>query len=180
MSVVDIEMVFDPIEMATMDGLKLDERHHICPESQWLRAVKRTTGRDDLFVYYHKETEKFVLAQWIFTPEKDGAAICTELEVMDKAPDRGGWISLEYIKRRCAKGDEMMKSLRRKVKEASYRKKAEKEELLQQRTETANHYRRKGMEDVAASVESSNYQKPSEELLDKLNTSASGKIITSG
>ena len=177
---MDMEMIFAPFEVAMMDGLCLDERHHICPESQWLRAVKRTTGRDALFVYYHKETDKFVLAQWIYTPEQDGVAICTELEVMDKAPDRGGWISLEYIRMRCAKGDEMMKSLRHKMKEDKYRKEAEKAELLEKRTETAKHYRRKGMHDVAASVESSNYHKPSDELVDKLTTSASGKIISTG
>jgi hypothetical protein len=177
---MNIEMVFDPIEIATMDGLRLDERHHICPESQWLRAVKRTTERDDLFVYYHKETEKFVLAQWIYTPEKDGVAICTELEIMEKAPDRGGWISLEYIKRRCAKGDEMMKSLRHKMKEAKYRRDVEKEEMLNKRTDTANYFRKKGKQDIAASIETSNYQRPSEETLDKLNNAASNKIITSG
>ena len=177
---MDMEMIFDPIEMATYDGLRLDERHHICPESQYLRAVKRTTGRDDLFIYYHKETEKFVLAQWIYTPEKDGCAICTELEVMDKAPDRGGWISLEYIKRRCAKGDEMAKDLRWKMKEAKARKEAERLENLERRTSVANHHRRMGNEDIANSIERSNYKKPSEELVEKLNDSASGRIITSG
>jgi hypothetical protein len=176
----DIEMVFDPIEVAVMDGLRLDERHHICPESQWLRAVKRTTGRDDLFVYYHKETENFVLAQWIYTPEKDGVAICTELEVMEKAPDRGGWISLEYIKMRCSKGDEMMKSLRHKMKEDKYRKEAEREELLHKRTEAANHFRKQGKNDIAASIESGPYQKPSGETLDMLNRGASNKVTTSG
>ena len=177
---MDIEMIFDPIEVASMDGLCLDERHHICPESQWLRAVKRTTGRDDLFVYYHKETKNFVLAQWIYTPEKDGVAICTELEVMEEAPDRGGWISLEYIKRRCSKGDEMMKSLRHRMKEANYRKKAEKEELLAKRTAAADYFRKKGKTDMAASIESGPYAKPRQETLDTLNGGASNKIITSG
>jgi len=177
---MDMEMIFDPIEVAMMDGLCLDERHHICPESQWLRAVKRTTGRDDLFVYYHKETDKFVLAQWIYTPEKDGVAICTELEVMDKAPDRGGWISLEYIKMRCSKGDEMMKSLRHKMKEDKYRKQAEKEELLAKRTAAADYFRKQGKNEIAASIETGPYHKPTQQTLDLLNNGATNKIITSG
>tara|TARA_R100000664_G_C2731679_1_gene122064 strand:- start:258 stop:791 length:534 start_codon:yes stop_codon:yes gene_type:complete len=177
---MDMEMIFDPIEVAMMDGLCLDERHHICPESQWLRAVKRTTGRDDLFVYYHKETNKFVLAQWIYTPEKDGVAICTELEVMDEAPDRGGWISLEYIKMRCSKGDEMMKSLRHKMKEDKYRKRAEKEELLAKRTAAADYFRKQGKPEIAASIETGPYHKPTQQTLDLLNGGATNKVITSG
>jgi len=177
---MDMEMIFDPIEVAMCDGLCLDERHHICPESQWLRAVKRTTGRDDLFVYYHKEQNTFVLAQWIFTPEKDGIAICTELEVMEEAPDRGGWISLEYIKRRCSKGDEMMRSIRDRVKEKNHREKMEKEELLAKRTEAASYFRKQGKADIAASIETGPYAKPSAETLGTLNDGASRKIITSG
>jgi len=177
---MDIEMVFDPIELAMQDGLTLDERHHICVESQWLRAVKRTTGRDDLFVYYHKETNNFVLAQWIYTPEKDGVAICTELEVMEEAPDRGGWISLEYIKSRCAKGDEMVKTLKHKMKEAEYAKKAEKEELLEKRTAAADYLRKQGKPEIAASIESGPYAKPKPETLDILNNGAKNRIITSG
>ena len=177
---MDIEMIFDPIEVAMQDGLCLDERHHICPESQWLSAVKRTTGRDDLFVYYHKETKNFVLAQWIYTPEKDGIAICTELEVMEEAPDRGGWISLEYIKSRCAKGDEMIKTLKNRMKEANYAKKAEKEELLEKRTAAADYFRKQGKHEVAASIETGPYATPKPETLETLNNGAKNRIITSG
>lgn len=177
---MDIEMVFDPVEMATYDGLRLDERHQIMPESQWLRTVKRATGRDDLFVYRHKETEKFVLAQWIYTPEKDGAAICTELEIMDKAPDRGGWLSIAYMKRRCARGHDRVKELKSQMKEAQARKKAEREDLLQKRTDSANYQRRLGNADIAASIEQGPYHEPSGELMESLSHAASNKIITSG
>jgi len=177
---MDIEMIFDPIEMAVQDGLCLDERHHICVESQWLRAVKRTTGRDDLFVYYHKETNNFVLAQWIYSPEKDGVAICVELEVMEEAPDRGGWISLEYIKKRCAKGDDMVKELKNKMKTANSIKQSEKEELLEKRTAAADYFRKKGKRDIAASIETGPYAQPKQSTLDTLNGGARNRIITSG
>lgn len=177
---LDIEMIFDPIEVARMDGLCLDENHHICPESQWLRTVKRVTGRDDIFVYYHKQTKNFVLAQWIYTPEKDGIAICTELEVMGKAPDRGGWLPIEYMKKRCSASSEMAKELRNRIKEDKYRKQAEKEELLHKRTSAVNYLKRQGKDAAAAALETSKYTKPSEETLDKLQSAASGKIITSG
>ena len=61
-----------------------------------VKSVRRC-GEDVMF--YHRETENFVVAQWIYTPETDGDAICTALEVMEKPPDQGGWISLDYIKR---------------------------------------------------------------------------------
>ena len=177
---MDIEMIFDPIELAMQDGLTLDERHHICPESMWLRAVKRTTGRDDLFVYYHKETNNFVLAQWIYSPEKDGVAICVELEVMEEAPDRGGWISLEYIKKRCAKGDDMVKELKNKMKVANARKQAEKEELLEKRTAAADYFRKQGKREIAASIETGPYAQPNPETLETLTNGAKNRIITPG
>ena len=177
---MNIEMIFDPLEVAMNEGLKLDERHHICPESQWLRAVKRTTGRDDLFVYYHRETENFVLAQWIYTPEKDGVAICMELEVMEKAPDQGGWISLERIKLRCRNADEMVKDIKWKVKKQRAEREAERQELIGMRQEATNHQRKLGNEAIAASMEHANYAKPSEETLDTLNNAARNRIITSG
>ncbi len=186
-TLMNIEMIYDPIEVAVGTGLLMDERHEICPESDWLRAVKRTTGRDDLFVYRHKEVGTFVLAQWVYNEEDHGFRVCIELETMAKAPDRGGWIDLEYIKMRCSRESAAnnMRAMKNKMKNAKAAKEQARLDALEQRTDSANYQRRKGNKDIAASIESGPYVGDSqsegmEELKDMLTHAASGKIYTSG
>jgi len=184
---MNIEMIYDPIEVAVGTGLLMDERHEICPESDYLRAVKRVTGRDDLFVYRHKEIGSFVLAQWVYTEEEHGFRVCIELETMPKAPDRGGWVDLEYIKMRCSQesADNNMRAMKNRMKNAKAAKEQARLDALEQRTDSANYQRRKGNRDIAASIESGPYVGDSQsegmdELKDMLTHAASGKIYTSG
>jgi len=183
----DIEMIYDPIEIAIGTGMAMDERHEVCPESEYLRAVKRVTGRDDLFVYRHKETENFVLAQWVYNDQDHGFRVCIELEVMEKAPDRGGWVDLEYIKRRCSPeaAASMARATRNRMKNAAAAKKQARLDALEQRTAAADWQRRKGNADIAANIESGPYvgsgqSEGVEEIKEMLTSAASGKIITTG
>jgi len=185
---MEIEMIYDPVEVAVGTGLAMDERHQVLPESQYLRAVKRVTGRDDLFVYRHTETCNFVLAQWVYTEEEHGFRVCIELETMPKAPDRGGWIDLEYIKMRCGKESAAnnMRAMKNRMRNAKAAKEQARLDALEQRTDAAKYQRKQGNDVIAASIESGPYVGDSqasegmEELKDMLAHSASGKIITSG
>ena len=184
---MNIEMIYDPIEVAIGTGLMMDERHEVCPESEWLRAVKRTTGRKDLFVYRHKEIGSFVLAQWVYNEEDHGFRVCIELETMPKAPDRGGWIDLQYIKRRCSpeSAANNSRAMKNRMRNAAAAKEQARLDALEQRTDAVNYQKRKGNHDVAASIEAGPYVGDSqsegiEELKDMLTHAASGKIITSG
>ena len=184
---MNMEMIYDPIEIAIGTGLMMDGRHQICPESDYLRAVKRVTGRDDLFVYRHKETENFVLAQWVYTEEEHGFRVCIELETMAEAPDRGGWIDLEYIKMRCSKESAAnnMRATKNRMRNAKAAKEQARLDALEQRTDAVSYQRRKGNNVIAASIESGPYVGDSQsegmdELKEMLNHAASGKIITSG
>mgnify|MGYP003128840063 FL=1 len=184
---MEIEMIYDPIEVAIGTGLEMGPQHQVCPDGEWVKAVKRITGRDDLFVYYHAWTGNFVLAQWVYTEEDNGFRVCVELETMDKAPDRGGWLPLDYIKMRCSKESAANNS--RAMKQKMQRAAAEKEQMrldaLEQRTEAASYQRRKGNDIIAASIEAGPYtgaaqSEGTEHLTELLTHAAKNKTITSG
>ena len=178
----DVVMTYDPVAEAAATGLLMDERHRIIPECEWLRAVKRVSGRDDLFIYHHQETSNFVLAAWIYEKGPHSFGICLELEVMDIPPDRGGWIGLEYMKERLAPVDNMAKRMKRKLREARDDRLRENEDLAGQRDDIATHYHRKGRPEIAASISSSGYTRGEgcDRLTDMLKSAASTKIITHG
>lgn len=81
---MEIEMIYDPIEVAIGTGLEMGPQHQVCPDGEWVKAVKRITGRDDLFVYYHAWTGNFVLAQWVYTEEDNGFRVCVNLKPWTK------------------------------------------------------------------------------------------------
>ena len=106
---------------------------------------------------------------------------------MPKAPDRGGWVDLEYIKMRCSQesADNNMRAMKNRMKNAKAAKEQARLDALEQRTDSANYQRRKGNRDIAASIESGPYVGDSQsegmdELKDMLTHAASGKIYTSG
>ena len=80
---MNIEITYSAYEEAVNTGLILGKEHKICPESDWLRHIKRATGRKDLFVYRHADTGFFVLAHWIFPPWEVDKPVCLELDTMD-------------------------------------------------------------------------------------------------
>ena len=184
---MNIEMIYDPIEVAVGTGLLMDERHEICPDGEWIRAVRRETGRDDLFVYRHQWTNNFVLAQWVYNDKDHGFRVCIELETMPKAPDRGGWIDLKYIKRRCSpeSAENNSRAMKNRMKNAAAAKEQARLDALEQRTDAAKYQRRKGNDVIAASIESGPYTGASqsegtEELTEMLTHAAKKKIYTSG
>ena len=75
--------------------------------------------------------------------------------------------------------------MKNRMRRAKAAKEQARLDALEQRTDAANHQRRKGNDVIAASIESGPYVGNSqsegmEELKDTLSRSASGKIWTSG
>ena len=176
-----IEIGYSPYEEAVNTGLIMGEEHQVLPESMWLAHIKRETGRKDLFVYRHKYTEQFVLAHWIYKPDEVTRPVCLELDTMDKAPDRGGWIPTYLIKLRCREVDHEEEHLKKTLKRQSELRDEEnqKREDIERKYDQVNHLKRKGMEIEAASLQNSkvHYSKEGSELTEDLQNFAKGKII---
>jgi hypothetical protein len=183
---LDIEIIYDPTEAAVGSGQAMDETHQILPDGDWIRHIKRETGRDDLFVYFHTFTRKFVLAGWVYKPGEIGVPVCTELDTMDIPPDRGGWLSTQYVKARVRPLEEQVNTVRSRMKEAEYAKKALKSDDLEQRNQVVEYYRKKGDTQMMRMIEHSPYTgeasggEPLREMTEELTGLASNKTITSG
>ena len=180
MSEIEIEILYDPIEEAVGSGLLMDERHDVLPDGDWIQHIRRETGRDNLFVYHHKETEKFVLAGWVYTERDDGVNICVELDTMDLPPDKGGWLPTEYVKARVRPVEEIVGRMKRRMKEGSEAKKAMKMGDAGKKAEVMEYYRKKGDIEMVESLRRSPYIAPSDELVDNLKSTSRNRIITSG
>lgn len=177
---IDIEIGYDPVEEAVSGGLLMDERHQVFPDGEWIQHIRRETERDNLFVYWHMETGKFVLAGWVYTEKEDGINVCVELDTMDIPPDLGGWLPTEYVKVRVRPVEEVVGRMKNRMKETSAAKKAMKMGDLEKKEEVMEYYRKKGDMEMVNSLRRSSYTAPSDELVDTLQTAARKRIITSG
>jgi len=177
--VMDIEILYSPYEEALNTGLQLGEEHKVLPESMWLAHIKRETGRKNLFVYRHAYTEKYVLAHWIYPPWEVDKPICLELDTMDKAPDRGGWIPTMEVKMRCKGINPEEKMIEKQLKERNDEKRREREENLGRREESVASLRRKGKHVEASILDRSNvhYNDEDSEMKETLRNLSKNKII---
>ncbi|HIJ11100.1 TPA: hypothetical protein HA278_03515 [Candidatus Woesearchaeota archaeon] len=179
---MNIEVLYSPYEEALNTGLLLCEEHKILPESMWLAHIKRETKRKNLFVYRHAYTDKYVLAHWIFPPWEVDKPICLELDTMDKAPDRGGWIPTQEVKFRCKAIDPEQKIIEKQLREVNQAKREEREEQLGRRNEQVANLRRKGKHKEASILDHSkvHYSDEDSELKESLRNITKNKTITHG
>ena len=179
---MNIEVLYSPYEEALNTGLLLCEEHKILPESMWLAHIKRETKRKNLFVYRHAYTDKYVLAHWIFPPWEVDKPICLELDTMDKAPDRGGWIPTQEVKFRCKAIDPEQKIIEKQLRVVNQAKRKEREEQLGRRNEQVANLRRKGKHKEASILDHSkvHYSDEDSELKESLRNITKNKTITHG
>ena len=181
---MNIQIGHDPYTEAVMTGLQMGEQHQVLPESEWLRHIKRETGCKTLFVYFHKYTEQYVLANWIYSPWEVTSPVCLELETMPIAPDRGGWIPTNLVKLRCravdAEEERMKKQLHAQSK--AREEEASRMQSAERKNDMVTHLNRKGLNDAALSLKNSkvHYSDDTSELTEDLIHSSKGKIYTNG
>jgi len=177
---MNIEMGYEPYGEALMTGLQMHEDCQVLPDGDWIHHVRRITGRDNFFVYYHKGTGMFVWAMWIYSPSERDKPVCMELETMDKPPDRGGWIPDRFVQLRLVP-IEMEKEQREKaLKDQASARESKRHDDLERREDTEKWLRGKGMEDAAIGLSSSPLHYEESELAEELKSMAKGKIITRG
>lgn len=113
----------DEITAALMFGTEITpERFELVPPCPWLETLRRKTGLPDLFVYRHRKSGKFGLAQWAVKPKTfgQGIAAATEICLFSAPPGQNppDLPDMEWLLWRCKPGDQMMDESRRKRLEA--------------------------------------------------------------
>lgn len=135
------------------DGLVMDARHEVLPDGEWVRWVRRETGKD-VFAYRHREHGTYVLAEW---RKKEGVRVCTELLSSEVPFDRGGWEGREWVRLRFRSAQAVAEEMLR----GKARVREERIEMAQEAQEDQKSkvrwLRRKGMEEVAKAVEKSKW-----------------------
>jgi len=180
-----IEIGYSPYGEAVNTGLVMGAEHKVLEDSEWIKHIKRETGRKDLFMYYHKYTEKFVLAHWIYPPSEVTRPICLELETMDIPPDKGGWIPTKFIKYRCREVDQEEENLKKHLHSEAKKRDEENERYAsaERKQEGVKYLKRKGMESAALSLQNSkvHYSKEgTSELTEDLTSLSKGRKIYHG
>lgn len=80
----------DEITLALLMSTEFDpSRFELLPDGPWVESLRRHTGQKDLFVYRHRKTGKFGLAQWAVKPKVmgQGVAVATEIALFSAPPD---------------------------------------------------------------------------------------------
>ena len=145
----DFEVTFDELTEHIENGMVMGFRHEILPDGEWIRAVRRATRRDDLYVYRHRVHGKFILCQMLHWEPR----VCVELESMALPPDRGGWLPLEYLRMRCGSQHQYLMRMRDRMRQAKKLRLEQRRESESQQRELARHLRRRGKDEIAAGVE---------------------------
>ena len=186
-----VEVLFEPREEIAQDGLQFDPaRHEILPDGDWIRSARRHTRRPELFIYRHREFRTYVVAAWIFMPSEPcgSGGACTEISVMSAPPDShpADLPTMEYMRIRVKPIEVQAERALSRLKMRKDKKKALRLSSLQQQKSVAKHYRRKGEELVARSIEFGPYVGKEEggdmhdATVDDLSRRASGKVTVGG
>lgn len=151
----EIEIVFDPKWEAACAGLAIGEEHEVWPDGEWIRYARKLTGIKDLFVYHHKRAGSWVLAKWLFPPTSTDSPVALELEAMPLPPDMPGSGRLvgESLLARCKPVDEMVESMKERLKRANSHRRAMKDERIESKKGAVKYMRSRGMDEGARALE---------------------------
>lgn len=177
---MDIEIVSEPLDQM-LGGLQLDrERHEVLPDPDWIRWAHRLLGRDDLLVYWNKETDTCVFAQWL---NRDAGWV-QEIETLDEGPDRGGWLDASHLRMRCRTQHELNLEIARRIHRRREAEKRAKTEDRAQKQETIDWLNRKGMTAEAQVLRQAPFAgkvrggEQLEQLTESLLEGTRGKVVT--
>jgi len=185
----EIEIGLEPMDILTARALRMDERHHVLPEAEWVRHIGRVCGVEDLFVYQHQETLKFVLAQWCVHPSKVSNRWCQELDTMEEAPDRGGWISPRIMEMQIAPRHVIARKMTQHIRNRDAVLRQQKMDNREEWKDAVRYARRQGLDGAAAMLETQGSAgftgkvkggEAAEAMEAELKSAASERIITHG
>jgi len=114
-----MEMSEEQISVAMLLGTEISpERFELVPPCTWLESLRRKTGLKNLFVYRHRKTGKFGLAQWTVEPKVfgQGVAVATEICLFSGPPGQHppDLPDMEWLMWRCKPEEEMRDEMKRK------------------------------------------------------------------
>jgi hypothetical protein len=179
----DIEIVFDPVGHASTVGMTVNENIEILPDSDWVLWARRFSGVEDLFVYRHKLTQKFVLSKWIYDPKVDGVGIIMELEAFDYPPN---WFppTQDWVRDRLRPSQDIADSVKRGMRDVARSQYRAKRDQIEEKHKVADWVQKQGNEEVASVMRQRKWSDETspefESFKEDLQNSAKGRIITGG
>lgn len=153
-----VELLFSRYDAAHQRFLALEPgRHRILKESwPWLEWLRRQTGNDRLFVYYHTFQESFVLACWVYSPTEAVVPVCQELEVFHGSPS-AWWpedlMAPQTLLDRLRPAEEIHARILNSVKQRQVAERVQKDARHTEKREYVKHCRNIGLDQTAALVE---------------------------
>jgi len=108
----------DEITVALLMGTEMTpDKFELIPPCPWLESLRRKTGLDNLFVYRHRKTGKFGLAQWSVKPKVFGQGIAAATEICLFSGPPGDHPAdlpdMEWLMWRCKPEHEMVDEMRK-------------------------------------------------------------------
>ncbi len=180
----EIEIMFDPRAHAAGMGLTLGEDHEILPDSEWILWARRFSGIEDLFVYHHKVAGTFVLAKWLYHPERDGVGIVMELEAFPTPPN---WHppTQQWLRDRLQPADFMAERMRNGIRDRVKAKQKMERDNIEEKHRIADWMERStGDANAATSFRqkkwSNNQTAEAVQFKQDLMNSAKGRTVTGG
>jgi hypothetical protein len=163
------------------------DRFELVPDCYWIESVRKKTGLKDLFVFRHRKTGKFGLAQWVIKPQVygQGVAAATEICLFSGPPGQNpaDLPDMEWLMWRCQPEAEMMDEGRRKSLQARrdrYSALIERKNVLD---EMERVLRKQNLDEAADKLSLDDVPDDGPELdqmRELLVWAASGKIISTG
>lgn len=139
-----MELTYDPVTDAVDSGLLMDWRHYVLPDGEFVRWIRKVSGHDDLFIYWHRVTGRFVLAQWLTRAPRS----CTEIDTWDQHPDRipREIEDIHYWHLRLKTDRQVKRAMATKLAEARYEEKAARRESAESRAIVAKRLKSRGFD----------------------------------
>lgn len=178
----------DDVTRALLFGTEFDaSRFELVPNGPWVESLIRKTGQKDLFVYRHRKTGKFGLAQWTVKPKVfgQGIAVATEICLFSAPPDQnpGDLPDMEWLLWRCQPGDVVMDDCKKRRMEAISQRHKDLLERKEALDDMAKILRKRGLDEAADKLSLEDV--PSEgreldEMRELLNWAMRDRVISTG
>lgn len=151
-----MEITYDPHEDSCIHFLEVGGDHEIMPDWSWLQWLRREMNDPKLFVYRHRITRRFMLCQWLYTPQETCHPVAQELEgFADESAT--GWPSdlmhPQVLKARLTPSNDAIANYRKKLRQDEHRKKSEMEDRAHVRRDVVKRLKSVGLDREAHKVE---------------------------